>query len=291
MPGVANSPPNGSSEARMIAVVGRGAEGVRAIRRRAVEDAVIAVITRKGVEALTVQDVADELGVAKGTLYLYFTSRDEMILATARTVRRDLARELAPLFQHGSLEECLTKLILRVSQLSEGQRRLLNAIPGEQPSERSRDEWGWKWSREQLLRLFARARRRHEIDDVPSGALATFLADYLGGLISRRDDASPRCIRAAVATALVSVLLDGIRATHTSAPSPAKPTKLRGSTQDSERSRPGSNALAVRGKRARRQRAPSPDDRAVVDAVITIDHDGVVKPVAERLVNKRNPSE
>jgi AcrR family transcriptional regulator len=195
----------------MVAAAGRDAEGVKTFRRWAIEIAVIAVVSQKGVDALTVQDVADELGVAKGTLYLYFASRDEMILATARTVRRGLARELAPVFQCGSVEDCLTNLILRVAQLAEGPRRLLNAVSEGQFEERFPDEWGWEWSRAQLLRLFGDARRRNEIRDVPAAALATFVADYLEGLIARREHAS-RPSHEADAPTLVSVLLHGIMA-------------------------------------------------------------------------------
>lgn len=205
-----------SHETRAFAVAGRRAEGVRAIRRWAIEDAVIAVVTRKGLEALTVQDVADELGVAKGTLYLYFASRDEMVHATARTLRRGMARELAPVFLHGSVEECLTTLILRVSRLSEGQRRLLNAVSVQHLEASHPDEWGWEWSRAQLSRLFTRARRRDEIREIPSAVLATFVADHLEGLISRCEHASRPSIHEADAPAFVSVLLHGIAATPSS---------------------------------------------------------------------------
>jgi len=40
------------------------------------------VIARKGMAAATVQEIADEAGVAKGTIYLYFRDRDELVERT-----------------------------------------------------------------------------------------------------------------------------------------------------------------------------------------------------------------
>jgi AcrR family transcriptional regulator len=40
------------------------------------------VIARKGIAAATMQDIAEEAGVAKGTIYLYFKDRDELVETT-----------------------------------------------------------------------------------------------------------------------------------------------------------------------------------------------------------------
>ena len=40
------------------------------------------VISRKGMAAATMQEIADEAGVAKGTIYLYFRDRDELVEKT-----------------------------------------------------------------------------------------------------------------------------------------------------------------------------------------------------------------
>ena len=61
------------------------------------------VIARKGMAAATMQEIAREAGVAKGTIYLYFRDRDELVEKTLETAitqlydRIDLAlREEAP---------------------------------------------------------------------------------------------------------------------------------------------------------------------------------------------------
>lgn len=40
------------------------------------------VISRKGMAAATMQEIAEEAGVAKGTIYLYFRDRDELVEKT-----------------------------------------------------------------------------------------------------------------------------------------------------------------------------------------------------------------
>ncbi len=48
----------------------------------------------KGVDALTMDEIAQAAGVAKGTIYLYFQSKDELIQAMLSQVGEALAREV-----------------------------------------------------------------------------------------------------------------------------------------------------------------------------------------------------
>jgi len=43
------------------------------------------VIARKGMNAATIADIAEEAGIAKGTIYLYFRDRDELVEKTFET--------------------------------------------------------------------------------------------------------------------------------------------------------------------------------------------------------------
>ncbi|MGZ5494420.1 MAG: helix-turn-helix domain-containing protein, partial [Thermoanaerobaculia bacterium] len=49
------------------------------------QDAAMRVIARKGMAAATMQEIAEEAGVAKGTIYLYFRDRDELVEKTFET--------------------------------------------------------------------------------------------------------------------------------------------------------------------------------------------------------------
>jgi len=65
--------------------------------RDSLHEAAIRVITRKGLEGLTMDHVAREAGVAKGTLYLYFRSKQDLVASTIHTVLRPLADEMIAL--------------------------------------------------------------------------------------------------------------------------------------------------------------------------------------------------
>jgi AcrR family transcriptional regulator len=55
----------------------------RAIRRSALLEAAIAVFSAKGVAAASVDDIVRAAGVAKGTFYLYFATKDDAVNAVA----------------------------------------------------------------------------------------------------------------------------------------------------------------------------------------------------------------
>ncbi len=57
-------------------------EVVEQFRCRAIRDAAMRVVARKGFDHVTVQDIADEAGIAKGTVYLYFKSREDILEKT-----------------------------------------------------------------------------------------------------------------------------------------------------------------------------------------------------------------
>lgn len=60
-------------------------EVVQEFRIQSIQDAAMRVIARKGMAAATMQEIADEAGVAKGTIYLYFRDRDELVEKTFDT--------------------------------------------------------------------------------------------------------------------------------------------------------------------------------------------------------------
>lgn len=52
------------------------------------------VIARKGMAAATMQEIAEEAGVAKGTIYLYFRDRDELVEKTFETAITQLIQQV-----------------------------------------------------------------------------------------------------------------------------------------------------------------------------------------------------
>src|SRR5213080_1979491 len=60
-------------------------EVVSEFRIQSIQDAALRVIARKGMSAATMAEIASEAGVAKGTIYLYFRDRDELVEKTFDT--------------------------------------------------------------------------------------------------------------------------------------------------------------------------------------------------------------
>jgi TetR/AcrR family fatty acid metabolism transcriptional regulator len=68
---------------------------VEEFRKQSICDAAMRVVARKGMTSVTVQDIADEAGVAKGTIYIYFQSRDEILDRTMENATASLMQKLA----------------------------------------------------------------------------------------------------------------------------------------------------------------------------------------------------
>ena len=69
-------------------------EVVAAFRTGEILAAARRLMDQKGVDALTMDEIAQAAGVAKGTLYLYFESKDELIQALLSQVGEAMARDL-----------------------------------------------------------------------------------------------------------------------------------------------------------------------------------------------------
>ena len=65
-------------------------EVVHEFRIQTIRDAAMRVIARKGMNAATMQEIADEAGIAKGTIYLYFRDRDDLVEKTFESAMTDL---------------------------------------------------------------------------------------------------------------------------------------------------------------------------------------------------------
>jgi AcrR family transcriptional regulator len=81
-------------------------EVVQEYRVHSIQDAAMRVIARKGMAAATMQEIAEEAGVAKGTIYLYFRDRDELVEKTFETaVTRLLERIDAAMAAESTVEQ------------------------------------------------------------------------------------------------------------------------------------------------------------------------------------------
>jgi len=85
-------------------------------RSSAILDAAIAVIARRGVRGLRVEEVAAEAGVATSLLYYYFENRNGLVRATLDHANERAATKAAP--NHRSGREAVERALL--SELDEG---------------------------------------------------------------------------------------------------------------------------------------------------------------------------
>jgi AcrR family transcriptional regulator len=69
------------------------------LKRRGVMEAVVKVMTRQGMEGFSMDDVAAEAGVSKGTLYNYFSTKEELMKASIENTMEPLEEELDRLFK------------------------------------------------------------------------------------------------------------------------------------------------------------------------------------------------
>jgi AcrR family transcriptional regulator len=114
---------------------------VEEFRKQSICDAAMRAVARKGMNNVTVQDIADEAGVAKGTIYIYFQSREEILARTmdgatetlvaklaeacksCRTFREVLEQRVRTQLQHFDENADLFRLYLAMSE-PWGERRL-----------------------------------------------------------------------------------------------------------------------------------------------------------------------
>ena len=69
-------------------------EVVQEFRVQTIRDAAMRVIARKGMAAATMQEIADEAGIAKGTIYLYFRDRDDLVEKAFESAMNDLHKRV-----------------------------------------------------------------------------------------------------------------------------------------------------------------------------------------------------
>ena len=81
-------------------------------RVESITEGAFRAIARKGAAA-TMQDIADESGIAKGTLYLYFKDRDELLQRVGEAALSQLLEKLEMVFAMGlPFEKTIQELVL-----------------------------------------------------------------------------------------------------------------------------------------------------------------------------------
>jgi TetR/AcrR family fatty acid metabolism transcriptional regulator len=121
------------SESSLSARRSRGRPGERRVRggdkRERILDAAVRVLAKKGFHSTRISEVAKAAGVADGTIYLYFKSKDKLLVSLFEDrVERLLAFLQADLPRSGSASDRLRRIIELQLGLLEGERDLAEVL-------------------------------------------------------------------------------------------------------------------------------------------------------------------
>lgn len=100
-----------------------------AMTRRAIAEAVVHILAQEGLERLTMERVAQEAGVAKGTLYCYFADKQALLEAAVGMTLEPMRQQLGEVFD-GSLppRQKLVELLRRHLAFFDAHRDTLRVL-------------------------------------------------------------------------------------------------------------------------------------------------------------------
>jgi len=80
--------------------------------KNSILDAVGRLLVRYGYKKMTVSDIANEAGIGKGTVYLYFSSKEEVALSWFERIHGELVREMESIARSGAEPICKVREML-----------------------------------------------------------------------------------------------------------------------------------------------------------------------------------
>ena len=180
------------------------------------------VISRKGMAAATVQEIADEAGVAKGTIYLYFRDRDELIEKTFDGAMAQLVARIDAVLDQGDLpfeQKIRAVMAAKIRFFSENREffRLyltLRMPEGAAPRQRRQKQTchpQYRARAQNLAAVLKQAMDRGEIRETDAYRLAMFIIEGSTAIILERltEDSPPD--DAADVEFIAGLVLDGVR--------------------------------------------------------------------------------
>jgi AcrR family transcriptional regulator len=117
---VATTPVEGDRKAR--------SESARAARREEILAAARRVFARQGFRGTTIADIAEEAGIALGTIYLYFPSKEDVFAALNEQYNQYIATALTDVPPVNSLEEAVRTRIAQVFDTCARNRDLVRLV-------------------------------------------------------------------------------------------------------------------------------------------------------------------
>lgn len=167
------------------------ARALTTVRREEIVQAAIKVFSRHGFEAARAEDIAHAAKIAKGTLYLYFRSKEALYSAAIAYAVAELQTLAAQRIGAAtSLREKLRAAVaIRLQFWAEHESlyRLLMTL-GREPRHRKQTNALLRSGQQQLLAVLNEEAEPPALDDPERNALAWALLDLIRGATERRID-------------------------------------------------------------------------------------------------------
>jgi AcrR family transcriptional regulator len=196
-------------------------EVVGEYRRQTIQRAARRVMARRGTQGASMQAIADEARVAKGTLYLYFRDRDDLLDQAADGAFRELLTRLEQvLAEPGPLPARLRALVRTKIEFFDANQEFLRVYlasrypdghAGEAQHRRRRRPLYARYL-EILTDFLNAAARRGELMVVDASRVALFLAEGVSAVLLRRLDEGAGLSAAAEVEWIVEMMLNGVGA-------------------------------------------------------------------------------
>jgi AcrR family transcriptional regulator len=191
---------------------------VSEFRRSEIMNAARAVFARKGFARGIIDEIAKEAGVAKGTVYLYFSSKKQIYRAVLDGDMNFLKRTmLERIDRAGTLREKIRAFALARLENSDEKRDFLTIMDTEPGVLNFTRSQYLGWLKEPVLRIAAAigdSSRRGEIRGVPAERTAWAIADLVRGSIQRRLSAGAETTAEEEAEFLVDFVWTALRKTE-----------------------------------------------------------------------------
>ena len=168
---------------------------VEEFRHKSILGAAMKVIARKGLSGATMQEIADEAGIAKGTIYLYFPSREELVEKAADFFFNELLEHSRrALADEQPLADQLRGLVRTQLTFFDANQQFLRVYMamkfGEdcaaEAKRRRRGRPQYQRYLELLSGFLESAMRRGEVKRVEPARLAAFFAEGVSAILMRR---------------------------------------------------------------------------------------------------------
>ena len=163
---------------------------VEDFRVRTIQEAALRVIGSKGLADATIQEIANEAGVAKGTIYLYFESKEDLVRRTAELALAELRTRLeATVDVPRPLPEQIRSLVRAKIEFFDAHREFFRIYLAASKGDMDRDRRQTPEYQRNLQRwaaVLTEAMDRGEIRRMDPLRLTAFMAEGVNAIVLRR---------------------------------------------------------------------------------------------------------